>query len=167
MSNLLPVIKCDLATDYYRMAERFGGVTIRLGRAGQLLDPFEVAPREAQLDHPNELAVHDLVRDFNQHGSARTGKGSAMTTVRDEFEGRERLSRVLAWDADDGTLSGGEYALVATLHALVEHFDRLDGPEQTQIAAALTTVAAGTTAEEAPIRAAHAAALRRAGLDEQ
>lgn len=86
-----------------------------------------------------------------------------MTTTREQFEGRERLSRALAWDAEDGTLSGGEHALVVTLHALVKHFDRLDGPEQTQIAAALTNVAEDTTAKEAPIRARHEAALRRAG----
>lgn len=90
-----------------------------------------------------------------------------MTTAREEFQGRERLSQALGWDADDGTLSGGERALAATLHSLAKHFDRLDGPDQAQIAAALTAVADDTGAAEAPVRAAFEAALRRADLDEQ
>lgn len=71
----------------------------------------------------------------------------------EQFETSARLRDAMRWDPHDGTLSGGERALAAVVHTLVDHFDRLDGRDQLAIASALAAVGAETAAAEAPLRA--------------
>ncbi|MFL0580660.1 hypothetical protein [Dietzia sp. 179-F 9C3 NHS] len=72
--------------------------------------------------------------------------------TRQTFEADPTFRRALSWNPDDGTLSGGERALAAVVHVLEEHFDRLDGPMQLDLAAALSAVADSTAAAEADAR---------------
>lgn len=78
-----------------------------------------------------------------------------MTTTREQFEAQPTLNQALnEWSPDDGWLSAGQIALASTVHALVDHFDRLDGQYQMAIANALAAVAEETSASEEYVRAA-------------
>ena len=70
-------------------------------------------------------------------------------TISELFSAHPTLSRAVAWNPDDATLSGSERALANVVSTLAAHFDVLDGAEQRALADVLTRQAADTEQAEA------------------